>query len=246
MLQVERVTKRFGGLVALNRVSFEVAEGQVLGLIGPNGSGKSTMFGVLSGFHHPEEGRVTFRGQDITHLKPHKIARLGVGRTFQIAQPLPEFTCLDTVALGIFYGTGENSLSQARRLAEPILDFVGLGDKALSRSADLTLVDLRKLELARALSIRPKLLLLDEVFAGLTPGEIQGAVTLIRRIHGELGMTMIVTEHILPAVMQTCERVIVLDQGQIIASGTPEQVARDPRVAEVYLGTLEAGGVTHA
>lgn len=242
MLEVRSVTKRFGGLVALSDINLRVQAGEIVGLVGPNGSGKSTLFGVISGFLKPEAGRVFFLGKDITDLKPHQIARLGVGRTFQIAQPLPEFTCLDTVALGILYARGERSLRAARKVAQEILVEVGLGDWWAARTADLTMVNLRRLELARALSLRPKLVLLDEVFAGLTPAEIQEATGLIKRLKARHGLTVIMTEHIPAAIMATCNRVVVLDQGRLIAAGTPDEVARDPKVVEVYLGPGSAEG----
>jgi len=245
VLELRSVTKRFGGLVALADITLRVEAGQVVGLVGPNGSGKSTLFGVISGFLKPEAGRVLFLGKDITGLKPHRVARLGVGRTFQIAQPLPEFTCLDTVALGILYAQGEGSLQAARKAAREVLAEVGLADWWAARTSDLTMVNLRRLELARALSLRPKLLLLDEVFAGLTPAEVREATELIKSLKARRGLTVIMTEHIPAAIMGTCDRVVVLDQGRLIAAGTPVEVARDPRVVEVYLGPGRAEG-THA
>lgn len=242
MLEVRSVTKRFGGLVALADVTFGVEAGEVVGLVGPNGSGKSTLFGVISGFLRPDSGQVFFDGRDVTGLAPHRIAKLGVGRTFQIAQPLPEFTCLDTVALGILYASGERSLQTARKAAREVLEEVGLGAFWAARTADLTMVNLRRLELARALSVRPKLLLLDEVFAGLTPTEIREATELIKRLRARRNLTVIMTEHIPAAILEVCTRVIVLDQGRILAVGSPAEIARDPRVVEVYLGPASARG----
>jgi branched-chain amino acid transport system ATP-binding protein len=242
MLEVRSVTKRFGGLVALADVTFAVEAGEVVGLVGPNGSGKSTLFGVISGFLRPESGQVFFGGRNVTGLAPHRIARLGVGRTFQIAQPLPEFTCLDAVALGILYANGERSLQTARKAAREVLEEVGLADFWAARTADLTMVNLRRLELARALSVRPKLLLLDEVFAGLTPAEIREATELIKRLKARRNLTVIMTEHIPAAILEVCTRVIVLDQGRILAVGSPAEIARDPRVIEVYLGPAGARG----
>lgn len=236
------MTKRFGGLVALNRVDLEVPEGRIAGLIGPNGSGKTTLFGVISGFHRPDEGSVWFRGRNVTGLRPYALARLGIGRTFQIVQPFADLTALETVTVGVLYGTGETSPARARRRGEEVLEFTGLGAKKHARGAELTLVERKRLEVARALAVDPHLLLLDEVFAGLNQTEVQGAVDLVFRIRRELGVTILMIEHVLQALMRTCEHVTVLDQGSVIASGTPEEVSRSPQVIEAYLGPAHATG----
>jgi len=236
MLRGESVTKKFGGLTALSSLDFHVGEGEIVGLIGPNGSGKTTLFNVVSGIFPPESGKVTFMGQDITGCKPHEIASMGIGRTFQLVKPFEEFSVLDNVAIGLLYGKGEGCISKAREGARGILDFVGLADESDAMASELMLAGRKRLEIARALSIGPKLLLLDEVFAGLNETELKQATSLIFRIHQEMGVTIFMVEHILSTIMSTCERIIVLDFGHKLAEGNPQEITTNPKVIEAYLG----------
>jgi branched-chain amino acid transport system ATP-binding protein len=236
LLQVDGVTKRFGGLTVLRAVSFAVPEGSIIGLIGPNGSGKTTMFNVITGFHPPDAGRVVFRGTPLTGRQPHEIARMGIARTFQLVRPFAGMTTTDNVATAALYGRGMGSIAEARREAARWLSFVGLGDALDAPVGSLTLAGKKRLELARALASGPALLLLDEVFAGLNPAESDRAVELVRRIRGELGITVLLVEHIIRVVMHLCERVVVLGYGETIAEGPPAAIQAHPDVRRVYLG----------
>jgi len=235
LLSVQEVTKRFGGLQALTKVSFDLPEGRILGLIGPNGAGKTTLFNAINGVAPPEEGRVTFRDKDVTHAKPYELAHMGMGRTHQIVRPLNELTVRENVMVGACFGRENRSLSEAAVIADEVLQFVGLDARAGQLAGSLNVAQKKRLELARALAARPLLLLLDEVLAGLNPSEVAGMVQTIRGVRDQ-GVTIIMIEHVMRAVMNVSDRIIVLDYGQQIAEGTPQEVADNPRVIEAYLG----------
>jgi branched-chain amino acid transport system ATP-binding protein len=236
LLQVDGVTKRFGGLTVLRSVRFDVPEGSIIGLIGPNGSGKTTMFNVITGYLQPEAGRVLFRGRTLTGQQPDQIARAGIARTFQLVRPFAGLSTTDNVATAVLYGRGERSVAAARREGRRWLAFAGLADALDAPVASLTLAGKKRLELARALATGPSLLLLDEVFAGLNPAECDGAVDLVRRIRDEMGLTVLLVEHVIKVVMHLCERVVVLGFGETIAEGAPADIQAHPDVRRVYLG----------
>mgnify|MGYP001055330273 CR=1 FL=1 len=235
ILQVRNITKRFGGLQALTDVTFDLKEGEILGLIGPNGAGKTTLFNVLNGVFPPNRGQVIFRGEDITGLPPYEVARRGIARAYQVVRPLNELTVRENVMVGACYGREALSLAQAARVADEVLATVGLAGRAEQLAGSLNVAQKKRLEMARALGSRPYLLLLDEVLAGLNPSEIAAMLDTIRAIR-ESGVTILMIEHVMQAVMSVSDRVIVLDYGQLIAEGSPEEVVNNPQVIEAYLG----------
>jgi branched-chain amino acid transport system ATP-binding protein len=234
----ERLTKHFGGAPALRDVSFGVGTGEILGLIGPNGAGKTTLLNLISGVLRPSGGRIRFRGRDITGMPPHAIARLGIARVLQTPRPFLSMTVLENVTVGaLFGGRGRRATSTALEQAEFILQFMGLHDKRNLPVGRLNLQEKKMVELARALAMRPEVTLIDEAMSGLNPAEIEGSMRLIRRVRDEFGVTVIWVEHVMKAIMGVAERVMVLDFGQLIAVGSPGEVARDERVVGAYLGT---------
>ena len=236
MLVVTDLSRRFGGFLAVNRVSFEVREGEIVGLIGPNGSGKSTTFNLVAGALRPSAGCIQFRGQDITGLPSHQIRHRGIARTFQIPRPFRKLSLVDNVMLAAYYGdVGRIGREEARRRAEEALGLVGLPSGSAT-TAGLGAAALKKLELARALATRPKLLLADESLGGLDTAEMERAADLLAHIRSRMGITIVWVEHIMGVLMRVVERVIVLDHGEKIFDGLPAEAARDARVAEVYLG----------
>lgn len=238
LLRAENVVKRFGGLVAVNRVSFELYEGEILGLIGPNGAGKTTLFNCINGIYPPEEGRIFFEGRDITGWSPSRLAHLGMARTFQIVRPLPELTVRENVMVGAAFGQHRYSLREVERIADEVLAFVGLAERAEQLAGSLNVAQKKRLELARALAARPKLLLLDEALAGLNPAEVDAMVDTIRRIRAQ-GITILMIEHVMRAIMNLSDRILVLNFGELIAEGTPEEVANNAAVIKAYLGDPE-------
>ena len=238
LLEVRDLTKRFGGLAAVSGLSFEARAGEVLGIIGPNGAGKTTLFHAITGFQRPTAGEIRFQGRPITGLRPHAICRLGIARTFQIVQPFPGLSVLGNAMIGAFTRGREPEAARTAGLAA--LAFVGLEGKAEHEARTLTLSERKRLEVGRALATRPRLLLLDEVMAGLTAPEVALMVDLCRRLRGD-GVTILVIEHVLRAVMALSDRLLVLDHGEKIAEGAPETVARDPRVIQAYLGQSASG-----
>jgi branched-chain amino acid transport system ATP-binding protein len=238
MLRVDNVSRRFGGLLAGNGASFTADAGCITALIGPNGAGKTTLFSIITGFLAPTEGRIAYEGADITGEPPHKLARRGIARTFQIAQPFTGLTVQENIAVGshLARASRADALAAAKDVAEP----VGLGAMLGLPAASLTVAGRKRLELARALAIEPKLLLLDEVLAGLNPSEIRDMVPVIRAIC-DRGITIVMIEHVMQAVMSLAKHVFVLAEGRIIAEGSPQAIAEDTRVVEAYLGHGAAG-----
>ena len=233
LLTVSDVTKSFGGVVANRRVSFSVAAGELVGVIGPNGAGKSTLFDLITGFQRPDAGRVTFDGHDITALRPDRISRLGIARTFQKLRPFAGMTAIENVMIGAFHNTSD--VGTARVAAQRALEAVGLGDRARAHARGLSTGQRKRLELARALATRPRLLLLDEVTGGVDQATVPGLIRLVRELH-ETGLALVVIEHNMRVIMEISQRVVALQLGEVIADGRPAEIVRDRRVIDAYLG----------
>lgn len=236
ILQVEGLTKNFGGLAAVSEVDFHVEEGEILGLIGPNGAGKTTTFNLIAGTYEPNSGKILFNGENLAGKKPNVICQKGLARTFQNVKVFPDMDVFQNVLLGAFFGTPEKkSRSQAKSEVEEILDFISLSDCTDMVAGSMTLVNQKRVEVARAMATKPKLLLLDELMAGLNPTEVGESMELVKRIQKK-GITVIMIEHVMKAIMNICKRIIVLHHGQKIAEGTPEEISTSKTVIEVYLG----------
>ncbi|MFH1123343.1 MAG: ABC transporter ATP-binding protein [Pseudomonadota bacterium] len=236
ILEGQGVTKYFGGLAAVSNVDFSVEQGQTVGLIGPNGAGKTTLFNLISAALTPKSGTIRYKGVNITGIKPHRICRMGVARTFQTVKVFPDMSVIDHVMLGSYFGRspGMSSVEAAREATE-VLDFLGLSALKATPAKDLTLANQKRLEIARALATKPEILLLDEIMAGLNATEVGEAMGLVTRIR-DRGITIIMIEHVMKAIMSVCERIMVLHHGAKIAEGTPREIATSKKVIEVYLG----------
>ena len=239
VLGLSGLSRRFGGLQAVQDVNLSVRSGEILGLIGPNGAGKTTLVNVITGVHRASAGRVRFEGRDVTRLRPYQTARCGMARTFQVVQPFPELSVLDNVAAAALFSRKGLSPRAARDVAGEQLEYVGLQALAAQRASSLTLAMRKRLELAKALAMQPRLLFLDEVNAGLNSMEVEHAMTLIKGLSGR-GITIVLIEHLMKVVLNVCSRVVVLQNGALIADGAPQQVVSDPRVVAAYLGSKYA------
>jgi len=245
-LVIKGLNKRFGGLRAVHDVSFTVKENETLALIGPNGAGKTTSFYLITGFHRADSGSVLAFGQEIVGLKPHDVCALGLARTFQVAKPFGAMTVLANVMTGAFLR--DRHVVAARERAREAIDFVGLSARANTAAKDLTTIDQRRLEMARALATQPKILLLDEVMAGLNPAEVDQAVALVGKLSAR-GLTIVIVEHVMRAIMAVARHIVVLDHGQKIAEGSPKEIVENPEVIRAYLGSYvhaPPGGGAHA
>jgi len=237
LLRIENVSMSFGGLQALSDISFEIAEREVVALIGPNGAGKTTLMNVINGVYSPNKGRIWFKDTQITDWPPHAVGRVGIGRTFQIEEPFKNMTTLENIAVGFLFGAARRKVRVKGALEEggEILRELGLGEKLHLSVNQLTTGERKRLELGKALSMRPDLLLLDEVMAGLNHREIEDMINFVKRVH-QSGVSVVIIEHVMKAIMAVSERVVVLHHGSLIADGPPENVVNDRRVIEAYLG----------
>jgi len=234
LLEVARISKSFSGLRAVEAVSFAVPEGEIVALIGPNGAGKTTCFNVIAGVYRPDAGEVRFAGRRIDGWRPDQICRAGVGRTFQLVKPFAGLTVMENVIVGALNACA--GVAEAKEAAAGIVEQLGLAAKRNQMASQLTLPERKRLEVARALATRPRILLLDEVMAGLRPTEMDHMVALFRELNGRLGLTILLTEHVMRAVMALSRHIVVLHHGEVISAGTPDEVTRDPAVLECYLG----------
>ncbi len=234
ILEVRGVSKRFGGLVAVSDVSFSIAEGEILGLIGPNGAGKTTLFNVVNGVYKADQGTITFAGKDITRCSPDQVVHLGLARTHQIVKPLNDLTVLDNVTVGACFGREYLDMGAARKVASEVLQQVGL-ERTDMVARSLTIAGKKRLEIARALAAKPKLLLLDEVLAGLNPTEVATMIELVRKIR-DSGISVLMIEHLMQAIMSLSDRIVVLNLGRKLAEGKPDEVVHNSDVVEAYLG----------
>ena len=233
LLDVQGISKHFGGLLANDNISFTVSDGEIVGIIGPNGSGKSTLFNCITGFYRPDAGRILYRGRDITHLSADRICQIGIARTFQIVQVISDMTVLENVMTGAFLHNSRKGRAQAK--AEEVLAFTGLWEKRGAAATSLTIPDKKRLEVSMALATQPKLLMLDESMAGLTPVELKEMMTLVRKVQ-ENGITLVIVEHVMEAVMELSHRVIGINSGRKIVEDVPEKIVVNPEVIRAYLG----------
>ena len=241
LIEGRNLSKSFGGLTAVKAVDFQLVEGEIVGLIGPNGAGKTTLFNLVSGIFPPDTGSLTFKGSSLLGKKPFEVCRLGIARTFQIVRPFLKMTCLENTLVGII-GKNERERSKGEKAdeARDFLKITGLSQHEQKLAKNLTLIEKKRLEMARALATKPRVILLDEVLAGLNPSEIQQALELIEKIRSQFKITIFWIEHVMGAIMKASDRIIVLDQGEKIREGKPGEVVSDPRVVEAYLGESDA------